>query len=123
VTVVDTTILVDLLRGLPAALETMEALDRPLCCEVTRVELLRGLRPAEASAAADLFDAVDWIPVDKPIARRAGELGQRYGRSHPGIGLADLIIAATAIEAAQPLATLNVRHFPMFRRLRPPYRP
>jgi hypothetical protein len=56
--------------------------------------------------------------VDERIACRAGELGRRYRRSHPGLALADLLIAATALELAQPLATLNVRHFPMFPRLR-----
>ena len=59
--------------------------------------------------------------IDEPIARRAGELGRRYRRSHPGLALADLLIAATALELGQPLATLNTRHFPMFPRLHAPH--
>ena len=34
---------------------------------------------------------------------------------------ADLVIAASALELGLDLATLNVRHFPMFEGLRPPY--
>jgi len=32
------------------------------------------------------------------------------------------VIAATALEHGLALATLNVRHFPMFEALEPPYR-
>jgi predicted nucleic acid-binding protein len=35
--------------------------------------------------------------------------------------VADLVIGATALELGLPLASLNVRHFPMFPRLKPPY--
>jgi predicted nucleic acid-binding protein len=48
-------------------------------------------------------------------------MGRQWRRSHPGISTADLVIAATAQELGASLATSNVRHFPMIRRLRPPY--
>lgn len=54
---------------------------------------------------------------------RVAHLLRRYRRSHAGIGTVDLIIAATALELSAPLATVNVRHFPMFEGLRPPYEP
>lgn len=37
-------------------------------------------------------------------------------------GLAHLVIAATAAQLGLPLAATNVRHFPMVKGLRPPYR-
>jgi hypothetical protein len=37
------------------------------------------------------------------------------------VGVADLIIAATAEQLDLPLATTNLRHFPMFKGLKPPY--
>jgi predicted nucleic acid-binding protein len=55
------------------------------------------------------------------VARRAGELGRRWRRSHPGIGVADLAIAATVEQVDATLATRNLKHFPMFKNLRPPY--
>ena len=38
-----------------------------------------------------------------------------------GIGLGDYLIAATTDVKGYQLATLNVRHFPMFKGLRPPF--
>jgi predicted nucleic acid-binding protein len=122
VTVLDTTVLIEHLRGVPAARDYLRSLTSvPTCSEVTRTEVLQGLRSSERRAAEALFAALRWADVDEPIARRAGDLGRRYRRSHPGLALADLLIAATALELGQPLATLNVRHFPMFSRLRTPF--
>lgn len=120
--VFDTSVLIDVLRGDATALGYVRTLkDVPICSEVTRVEVGRGLRSGERSGAEQLFRTLRWIPVDEPIARRAGELGRRWDRHRPGIGLADLVIAATAEHVEAELATANVTHFPMFRDLRAPY--
>jgi len=119
---VDTSILIDLLRGHPGARDYLRGLDElPLVSEVTRVEILRGLRTAERDATERLFDTLRWVAVDESIARRAGELGRRWDRHRPGIALADLIIAASTEHQGAELATTNVRHFPMFAELAPPY--
>ena len=89
---------------------------------MTRAELLRGLRSHERGAAERLFAGLRWVGVTESIARRAGELGGTWRRSHQGIATIDLIIAATVIELGAELATANVRHFPMFPDLQPPYR-
>jgi predicted nucleic acid-binding protein len=120
--VVDSSILIDHLRGSAAASAYLAGLEaQPLCSEVSRIEVLQGLRSAERRAADRLFALIQWVPVDEPVARRAGELGRRWRRSHPGIGVADLVIAATAQHLDSPLATGNVKHFPMFKSLRTPY--
>lgn len=120
--VLDTTVLIDVLRGDPNAVDYVMALDEvPNCSEMTRVEILRGLRSEERRSAEQLFLRLWWIPVDEWVARLAGELGRRYRRSHRGIGVIDLVIAATAERSGLPLATTNVRDFPMFRGLTPPY--
>lgn len=120
--VLDTTVLVDQLRGSEEAFEYLAGLeDRPICCEVSRIEVMQGLRSSERRLANRLFASVAWVPVDETVARRAGELGRKWRRSHPGIGVADLAIAATAEELEAGLATRNVKHFPMFKNLRAPY--
>lgn len=122
-TVIDTTVPIDVLRGSPAAIAWVATVERRLVAsEVTRVEILRGLRSHERAAAERLFAGLRWVGVTESIARRAGELGRIWRRSHPGISTIDLVIAATAIELGAPLATANVRHFPMFPDLAPPYR-
>lgn len=119
----DTSILIDALRRLPAALEFLGALDKvPLCSEITRAEVLRGVRSGERPATERLLQTIRWIPVDEEVSRRAGELGRSHRQSHAGLDVADLLIAATAVVAGADLATANVRHFPMFRGLEPPYR-
>jgi predicted nucleic acid-binding protein len=120
--VFDTSILIDVLRGDAAALGYVRRVtDVPTCSEVTRIEVARGLRSRERTSAEQLFRTLHWVPLDKPIARRAGELGRRWDRHRPGISLADLVIAATAEQVNAELATANVRHFPMFEDLQPPY--
>ena len=119
----DTTVLIDVLRGHQNAVNYLVGLEQvPACSEVTRVEVLRGLRSEERRAAEQFFRRLRWVVVDETIARLAGDLGRRLRRSHVGVGVADLVIAATAEQLGVPLATTNVRHFPMIQGLRAPYR-
>lgn len=120
--VLDTSILVDHLRGSDPATEYLASLtEPPICSEISRIEVIQGLRSAERRPADRLFGLIVWVPVTEAVARRAGGLGRRWRRSHPGIGVADLTIAATAEEAGVGLATRNLKHFPMFADLRAPY--
>jgi len=120
--VLDTSVLVDHLRASAPATKYLAGLDdRPSCSEISRIEVIQGLRSSERGAADRLFALIAWIPVTETVARRAGELGRQWRRSHPGIGVADLAIAATAESIDASLATRNVKHFPMFEGLRAPY--
>lgn len=118
----DTSVVIDILRGAAPAIAYARGLpEPPICSEITRIEVVRGLRSSERRATERLFAALRWVPVDEPIARRAGDLGRRFRRSHQGIAIADLVIAATVEELGFELATINVRHFPMIPGLAPPY--
>jgi predicted nucleic acid-binding protein len=120
--VLDTSILIDVLRGSQPAADWMTSLDEvPVCSEITRTEILRGVRSAERSPTERLLGAVRWLAVDERVSRRAGDLGRKHRRSHTGLATADLLIAATAVELDAKLATANTKHFPMFSRLRAPY--
>jgi predicted nucleic acid-binding protein len=120
--VLDTSVLIDVLRGDAAAAEFTTSLPEvPACSEITRVEVLRGLRSRERRATERLFATLHWVGLDEAIARKAGEFGRTYARSHRAISTPDLIVAATAAELGGGLATMNVRDFPMFKGLRAPY--
>jgi predicted nucleic acid-binding protein len=120
--VLDTSVLIDHLRASVPATEYLASLDdQPVCSEISRIEVIQGLRSSERRVADKLFALISWVPVSEGIARRAGELGRQWRHSHPGIGVADLAIAATAEEAGAILATRNLKHFPMFEGLRAPY--
>jgi predicted nucleic acid-binding protein len=121
-TLCDTSVVIDLLRGAAPALTWARGLPGgPWCSEITRVEILRGMRTQERRATERLFGAITWIPLDEAVARRAGELGRTFRRRDHGIATADLVIAATAMVHGHDLATINVKHFPMIAGIRAPY--
>jgi predicted nucleic acid-binding protein len=80
---------------------------------ITLMELLAG-----AKSKADLLVTrqffvdleVRLIPIDEPISYLAANLFEDY-RLVDGLGITDALIAATAREAGETLATANVRHF------------
>jgi len=122
VILLDTTVLIDALRGHRPALDYLRGLEEPpACSELTRVEVLRGVRRPEREATEALMRSLRWVGVDQEIARRAGVLGRTWHRSH-ALSTVDLVIAATALELGAELATSNTRHFPMFAGLKRPYR-
>jgi hypothetical protein len=121
---VDTSVLIDYLRGHPGAgvvLEREQANAQLHASEITRLEVLAGMRPAEETITRALLSTLIWHPVDADIAEAAGALGRTWLPSHRSIDSADLVIAATAIRADGRLLTCNVRHFPMFPDLMAPY--
>lgn len=119
----DSTILIAHLRGDSRATEVLadSVEDGGLASVVSRAEVEGGMRSGERRDVSRLFDGLELVPVTDAIARRAGAHLRRHRRSHPGIDLADYLIAATAEEEEAQLATLNVKHFPMFRGLRAPW--
>ncbi|MGO1316404.1 MAG: type II toxin-antitoxin system VapC family toxin [Cellulomonadaceae bacterium] len=122
--VVDTSVLIDVLRGEPAAAAVLRTARHtgPLhASEMTRLEVLAGMRAREEIATRAFFEAFTWHPVDEQIAEVAGELGRRWLPGNRGIDSADLAIAATAMVHQARLLTQNVRHFPMFDGLTAPY--
>lgn len=121
---VDTSILIDYLRGHPGAgdlLERERRADVLHASEITRIEVLAGMRPTEEDGTRALLSTLVWHPVDAEIAEQAGALGREWLPSHHTIDSADLAIAATVVCTNARLLTRNVRHFPMFTDLQAPY--
>lgn len=123
--VADTSVLIDHLRGHEPATsliaDAVAAGERIAVATITRVELRAGERPAEGPAVEALLATLDSIALTSGIADVAGTLARAHAGSHPGIETADCVIAATAISTEATLWTRNVRHFPMFANLEPPY--
>jgi hypothetical protein len=121
---IDTSVLIDYLQGHAGAQALLEAerMRAPLhASEITRLEVLAGMRAQEESATRTLLSILTWLPVDAEIAERAGALGRTWLASHQSIDSSDLAIAATAMVSASNLITCNVEHFPMFAGLSKPY--
>lgn len=125
VKLLDTSVAVDHLRNYEPAVAFLEEqlLTRtPLVSsEVVRFELLAGARPKDLSRVETFCDALDWAPVTEAVARRAAAYARDYRGSHSGIDDVDYLIAATVEILNAKLLSRNVRHFPMFADLQPPY--
>lgn len=121
----DTSVAIDHLRGYTPATTLLEDLlrseDSLVASELTRFELLARMRPDEQTDLETFFLVVDWVPVTEDIVHRAGAYARSYRRSHSRIGAVDYLIAGTTSALDADLLTTNVRHFPMFEGLQPPY--
>jgi len=113
----DTTVLIDLLRGRPTAVARLRVLrqrgDVVTTSAVNQEEIARGVRPGEREAAWRLLSGLRLAPLDAEAGMRAG--GWRREHAERGITLsqADCLIAAAAVGTGATLATGNPKHFPM----------
>ncbi|MCL2470524.1 MAG: type II toxin-antitoxin system VapC family toxin [Propionibacteriaceae bacterium] len=124
VTLIDSDVLIAHLRGIEAArvwLKDVRTRSALAVSVLTVTEIVGGMRSAERHQVRTLLDIIPQEPVSSSIAHRAGELMRVWHRSHTGISTVDYVIAATAIEQNMDLATLNIRHYPMFPQLSAPF--
>ncbi len=123
--VVDTSVLIDHLRGDERAVRRLRAAveggDELWSVAVVRTEILAGARPEEQPAITGLLDRLRWVDVTVDLADSAGRLAARFLRSHQGVDTVDYLVAACVQKLGAELLTLNVRHFPMFPDLEPAY--
>lgn len=124
-TVIDTCVLIDVLRHRREAFDLVrtERLSggRLHANEVTRLEVLAGMRPSEEWETRELLSTVIWHDLDREIAELAAEVGRQWLPRNRGIDAADLAIAATTVKLGARLLTVNVKRFPMFEGLEAPY--
>ena len=119
---VDADVMVDFLRGQPKAVALVQALSAQIILSsIVVAELYAGVRGDEESNTLDsLISLFRVVPVSPEIARAGGLYKKGYAKSH-GVGLADAIIAATAVSESADLKTLNTKHYPMLKGLKPAY--
>ena len=114
--VLDTTVLIDALRGRPAAdrlEELMIGRELLLTTAINVEEIVRGLRPDEQDAVDLLLTGLRILPVRRLEAERAGRWRREYAARGRTLHQADCLIAAAAYSAGGRLATANVKDFPM----------
>jgi predicted nucleic acid-binding protein len=113
----DTTVVIDLLRGHEEAVRRMHALrsgrDSAYVCAINVEETVRGLRPAELGSARRLFAGLRVAPLGDREGWRAGEWRGEQARRGRTLTQADCLVAAAALSVGARLATGNPRDFPM----------
>jgi predicted nucleic acid-binding protein len=118
----DTCVLIDLLRHDERAKHAVFVLgEQPCVCAVSAMELHAGAHSQKEERRIDVvMAAFRSVHVDNDVFRTAGNFLRHYRGSH-GIDIPDALIAATAEHHGFKLATLNTKHFPMFKGLKPAY--
>jgi predicted nucleic acid-binding protein len=112
----DTTVLIDALRGRPAA-ERLRGLrsggDAPMICAVNVEEMWRGVRPDEHDVIRRFLRGLRLVPLGHAEGERAGTWRRDHAARGVALHQADCFTAAAAVTAAAALATGNPSHFPM----------
>lgn len=113
----DTTVLIDLLRGRADATTRLRTLrsagDSPYACAINVEETVRGLRPSEREAARHLFEGLRTAPLGEGEGWQAGEWRREQAARGRTLAQADCLVAAAAAAIGGRLATGNPKDFPM----------
>jgi predicted nucleic acid-binding protein len=112
----DSTVLIDHLRGRGAA-DRVEARalggDLLATTAINVEEIARGLRPREQGAAEALLSGLIELPLGIDEGRQAGTWRREFAARGTSLSQADCLIAAAALSAGAHLATGNPDDFPM----------
>ncbi|MGH2729124.1 MAG: PIN domain-containing protein [Actinomycetota bacterium] len=112
----DTTVLIDALRGRSAAdriRKIGDLGDVPYVCAINVEEVFRGLRPEEEPHAQRLINGMRTAPLGPDEGRRAGTWRRRFAARGRTLSQADCLVAAAALSVDARLATANPKDFPM----------
>jgi predicted nucleic acid-binding protein len=111
---IDSNVLIDVSRGNVGAIKYVDRLAEPWALsQVTALELIVGARDNRDLATIDGFLSLfPVVPLSDSIGTGAYRLLKAYAKSH-GLHVFDSLVAATAMEKALTLVTLNRKHYQM----------
>lgn len=115
--VLDTNIVIDLLKKVPTIVERflalLEAETTFLISPIVVAEVYAGAFKREHKDIEALFDLCQRVSMDSDTGRLAGLYANQYAKAFQGIALEDYLLAATARAHRCPLWTHNRKHYPM----------
>lgn len=112
----DSTVLIDALRGRPAAQRVRDMRrigDEPWVCAISVEEIWRGIRDEEEPIVRRLFRGLRVAPLGVAEGEVAGTWRRSFARRGVTLHQADCLIAAAARGIDADLATGNPDDFPM----------
>jgi predicted nucleic acid-binding protein len=113
----DTTVLIDLLRGRPGATTRLRAVraagDQPYVCAINVEEVVRGLRASEVGPARSLLTGLRVVELGHAEGWRAGDWRHDFAARGSALTQADCLVAAAAASIGGRVATGNPADFPM----------
>jgi predicted nucleic acid-binding protein len=113
----DTTVLIDVLRGRndrrTHLAELVEAGHTLATSAINIGEVYSGMKSDEARRTEGFLSSLECYPITATIARRGGSLKNKWAQKGQTLTLADMIIAAVALEHELTLMTDNRKDFPI----------
>ncbi len=113
----DTSVIIDALNGRRGRRELLFQLATRSsvlsCCTTNIIEVYSGMRAGEERETRKFLDNLLYYDVTRTIAARAGALRYEWARKGQSLSLADVSIAAVALEYDLTLMTNNEKHYPM----------
>lgn len=117
--ILDTSFLVDVLRGEETVQDAVRSIDEGGTAQVSPVtvmELWEGIHLVDSSdrergVVKNLLGDVRELPFDRECATTAGEINATLRQNDAPIDDADVMIAATALVNDVPVVTDNLDHF------------
>lgn len=111
----DTSVLIDFMRKTDKQKSLLVQLAKTtssfFISSITEYELERGLNEHHHQAWESIKEKLNVLPFDSYCVREATLIYKELKTQNKLIDTADLLIAATALAHAMPLATLNVKDF------------
>ncbi len=113
----DSTVLIDILRGREGAWQRYRALDSagdiPHICSINVEEIARGVRPNERASAEELVAGIRMVALAEQEGWLAGDWRRAFEAQGVTLAQGDCLVAAAAATIGGRLATGNPSHFPM----------
>jgi len=113
----DTTVLIDYLRGREGARARLRTVreqgDEAYVCAITVEEVTRGIHPREDDAFIELLDGLLVAPLGIAEGRLAGYWRRSLARRGRTVTQSDALVAAASVGVGARLATGNPKDFPM----------
>lgn len=113
----DTTILIDFMRGQQLIVELLQKLvhegHQLGISAVNIAELYAGLSLPERENAARLIDHLKYYELHREGAKLAGSFRYSFARQGKTLSVADTLVAATAVINEAVLITANIKDYPM----------
>ena len=108
----DTNVLIEILKGNESTVNTVESLDETLAISsISAMELFFGaFDKAETRKLERFISLFHLLHIDESISAKAMTLVKTYAKSH-NLNIPDSLIAATALTNRCPLMTYNLRDF------------
>jgi predicted nucleic acid-binding protein len=113
----DTSVLIDVLRARQnrraLLAELIEGGHALATAAINIGEVYSGMRSSEATVTEAFLSSLECYAITAAIARKAGSLKSRFAEKGQTLTLADMIVAAVALEHDLTLLTDNRKDFPI----------